>query len=372
MKFLHISDLHIGKRVKNYSMLDSQRYVLAQIIDIINKERPDGVLIAGDIYDRMNPPEAAIECLDDFLVKLSETDAEIFAISGNHDSSSQIAFASRIIASSGIHMSPVYRGKVTPFTMEDEYGRVNVYMLPFVKPIHVRRCFENEEINDYSDAVRVAVRNMNIDTDERNILVAHQFVTGASVCEVETNVGGLDNVEASSFGEFDYVALGHIHTAQNIKKDRIRYSGAALKYGFDEKSQKSVTIVNIGEKGNIDTKTIPLVPLRDFVTIEGKFENIMEQYKYKELNDYVEIILNDEMDVPDAFRKLNDVFPYLMQIKYNNTRTRSLKEVCEVPDRKELSEMELISSLYEYQNNQPLTVEQTEYLQKVIEDVMGV
>ena len=372
MKFLHISDLHIGKRVKNYSMLDNQRDILRQIIDIINREKPDGVLIAGDIYDRMNPSEAAIECLDDFMVKLSEIDTQVFVLSGNHDSSEQIAYASRIIEASGIHMSPVYRGDVKAFTMEDEYGKLNVYMLPFIKPVHVRKCFEDEEIITYTDAVGVAVEKMNINTHERNVLVAHQFVTGASVCDVETNVGGLDNVEAACFKDFDYVALGHIHTPQNIVKNRIRYSGATLKYGFDEKADKSVSVVNIGKKGDVDVTTIPLTPIRDFVSIENDFESVMDEYKGKNIEDYVEVILTDEMDVPDAFRKLNSIFPNLMQIRYNNTRTKQIREISQVPIERELSEMELISRLYENQNNQPLTAEQTEYLEKIIKDVLGV
>ena len=248
MKLIHLSDLHLGKRLNEYSMLEDQEYILREIVRIVKDEMPDAVIIAGDIYDKSVPPAEAVQLFDEFLFKLSECRTEVFVISGNHDSPERIAFGSRIMDSGGIHMSPVYDGKVFPFSMKDEYGTVNIYMLPFIKPAHVRRfCDEEcrEKIITYTDAMRHAVSGMNINSADRNILITHQFVTGAARSESEEiSVGGTDNVDADVFDVFDYVALGHIHSPQNCGSERIRYCGTPLKYSFSEaKNTKSVTVI---------------------------------------------------------------------------------------------------------------------------------
>ena len=250
MKFIHLSDLHIGKRVNEYSMLEDQEYILNQIIAIIDEQKPDGVIIAGDVYDKSVPSAEAVALFDDFLFELSKRNLYVFVISGNHDSPERIAFGGRLMEASRIYMSPVYDGTVSPVTLEDEYGKINVWMLPFVKPVHIRKFNEDAEISTYTDAMRIAIGNLNIDSNERNIMITHQFVTGAERTESEEiSVGGTDNVDISVFENFDYTALGHIHRPQNCKSEKVRYSGTPLKYSFSEsKDNKSVTIVELKEK----------------------------------------------------------------------------------------------------------------------------
>ena len=255
MKFIHLSDLHLGKRVNEYSMLEDQEYILKKIINIVDAEKPDGVIIAGDVYDKSVPAAEAVQLFDSFLVQLAKRKLEVFVISGNHDSPERIAFGSRIMDASGIHMSPVYNGKIVPFSMQDEYGTVDVYMLPFIKPAHVRR-FCDDEIATYTDAISNVISKLSINHNNRNILVTHQFVTGSSRSESEEiSVGGSDNVDAYVFEPFDYVALGHIHSPQNCGSEHIRYCGTPLKYSFSEaKDRKSVTVIELAEKGNCHIK----------------------------------------------------------------------------------------------------------------------
>ena len=277
MKIIHLSDLHIGKRVLGYSMLENQKYILDRIVEIIEDEKPDVVAIAGDVYDKTNPSEEAVNLLDDFLVRLSKLDAEVFVLSGNHDSPEKIAFASRLRDASGIHMSPVYNGMLSSYKLTDEYGDVNIYMLPFIKPLHVRRYYPEAIISNYTDAVKVALDKMNIDSSKRNILIAHQFVTGSKTCDSEISVGGIEKVDADCFLPFDYVALGHIHTPQDVVKNKIRYCGTPLKYSFsEEKQNKSVTVIEIKEKGDVKVTLRELKPLYDSVVVTGTFEDIME------------------------------------------------------------------------------------------------
>lgn len=312
MKFIHLSDLHLGKRVNGYLMIEDQQYILKKIINIIDDEKPDGVIIAGDVYDISNPATEAIKLFDEFLFELLKLKTRVFVISGNHDSPERIAYASRIMKHSGVHMSPVYDGNVKPISMDDEHGTVDIYLLPFIKPIHLRK-FSDEKIVTYNDAVKCAISKMNINHKNRNILVTHQFVTGAKRSESEEiYVGGTDNVSADVFDDFDYVALGHLHKAQNCKLNKIRYCGTPLKYSFSEsKDEKSVTVVELAEKGNVTYRTIELVPKRDLVEIKGKYNEIMEKSFYENTSwqeDYTHITLTDEDDVPDAIGKLRTVY----------------------------------------------------------------
>ena len=374
MKFVHLSDLHIGKRVHEYSLIEDQRYILTKIINIIDEIKAQGVIIAGDIYDKPVPPAEAVQLFDDFLYRLSKRNLQVFIISGNHDSAERIAFASRLIEQSGVHLSPVYNGEVTPVTLTDEHGDIDIYMLPFIKPQHVRKLFEEETISSYTDAIRVAVENMNIDTDKRNILITHQFVTGSTRCDSEdVSVGGTDNVDGSVFSDFDYVALGHIHSPQNCGSEKIRYCGTPLKYSFSEaKHQKSVTVVNFLEKGNMEISTIPLVPLRDLKEIKGKYEEIMSRDFYSDTtyqDDYMSIILTDEEEVYNALSNLRVVYKNLMKIEYDNKRTRQNNAVVEAVDVEKESPLKLFSDFYELQNNQALSDEQTEFMQNLIEKI---
>ena len=235
MKFLHLSDLHLGKRVHGFSMLEDQAYILQQILGCIVSEQPDGVLICGDIYDKAVPSAEAVALCDDFFYHLAQLKVPVFAISGNHDSPERLAFGSRLMDGSGVHFSPVYDGGVQPFVLTDKWGEVGIYMLPFVKPAHVRRYFPEAEIDSYTDALSAAVVAMQVDTSRRNVLLTHQFVTGAATSDSEElSVGGTDNVDGSVFDPFDYVALGHIHRPQNMGSPRLRYCGSPLKYSFSE------------------------------------------------------------------------------------------------------------------------------------------
>ena len=376
MKFLHLSDLHIGKRVNEYSMLEDQEYILNQILNIIDKQKPDGIIIAGDIYDKSVPSAEAVALFDDFLVSLSERKLYVFVISGNHDSPERIAFGGRLMESSRIYMSPVYDGEINPVTLEDEYGKINIWMLPFVKPVHIRRFNEDIEITSYADALRVAIDNLNINKNERNIMITHQFVTGAERTESEEiSVGGSDNVDVSVFEIFDYTALGHIHRPQNCKSEKVRYSGTPLKYSFSEaKDNKSVTIAELKEKGNLFVDIIPLKPLRDMVEIKGKYADIMLHDFYKNTNlqeDYVHITLTDEDDIPDAIGKLRTVYHNLMKLDYDNLRTRNMNSIENAKNIDKKSPYELFAEFYEIQNNQPMNDKQSDFIKKLIEEIWG-
>lgn len=375
MKFVHISDLHLGKRVNEFSMIEDQEYILTKIINVIDEYKPDAIIIAGDVYDKSVPSAEAVELFDDFLVRLSKRDLKVFVISGNHDSAERIAFGGRLMDKSGIYMSPVYNGQVEPVTLNDDFGEINVYMLPFVKPSNVRRFFPDHEIVSYTDAIKAAVDAMNMDTSKRNILITHQFVTGADRTESEdVSVGGTDNVDASIFADFDYVALGHIHRGQKCGgSEYMRYCGTPLKYSFSEaKDKKSITIVDIKAKNDISLEFVPLVPKRDMVEIKGTYEEIMlksfwEHTSYNE--DYMHITLTDEEDIPDVLTKLRVIYKNIMKLDYDNKRTRTINEISGAKNIKEKSPMEHFGDFYELQNGQPLNEEQTVFLSNMIEQI---
>ena len=373
MKFLHLSDLHIGKRVNEFSMLEDQEYILTKIINIIGDEKPDAVVIAGDVYDKSVPSAEAVQLFDDFLCRLAQRKLQVFVISGNHDSAERMAFGGRLMDISGVHMSPVYDGKVEPISLEDEFGKINFFMLPFVKPVNVRRFFEDAVIESYTDAVRAAVENMNINTDERNVIITHQFVTGAEKCDSEEkSVGGSDNVDAAVFDDFDYVALGHIHGSQNIKSERIRYCGTPLKYSFSEmKHKKSVTVVEMGEKGSLEIRTVALEPMRDMREIRGTYNEIMlrENYEGTKTDDYLRVILTDEDDIPGVMGKLRVNYPNVMVVDYDNKRTRNTATLDSFKDIRNISTYDLFAEFYEIQNGQPMNEEQAEYMKALIESL---
>ncbi len=375
MKLIHLSDLHIGKRVNEFSMLEDQRAILSQILAAVKREQADGVLVAGDIYDKPVPPAEAVQMFDEFLTRLAELETPVFVISGNHDSAERVAFGARLMSGRGVYVSPVYDGNVTGITMKDKYGEVVVYLLPFVKPALVRHVFEDEDPGSYQDAVRIAVDHIAVDQNKRNVLVAHQFVTGAFRCDSEeVLVGGLDNVDVSVFDAFDYVALGHIHSPQHVGRETVRYCGTPLKYSFSEAEQeKSMTVVELGEKGRVEIKTLPFKPLRDMRRIRGTYLEVTALDFYKDTNqeDYVQVTLTDEEDVPDGMQKLRVIYPNLMKLEYDNRRTRESREVtgaCEVEQR---SELELFEEFYELQNNQPVSEKQREFVERMIQGIQG-
>ena len=374
MKLIHLSDLHLGKRVNEFSMIDDQRHVLDQILCVIDAERPDAVLIAGDVYDKPVPTAEAVALLDWFLVELSGRELQVFVISGNHDSAERMAFGGRLMEQSGVHLAPVYDGTVARWTLTDEHGPVHLYLLPFVKPVHVRRCFPEWEIETYTDAVAAAVEAMDVDPAARNVLVTHQFVTGAARCESEeVSVGGSDNVDASVFDKFDYVALGHLHGPQTVGRETVRYCGTPLKYSFSEvHHKKSVTVVELGEKGTVTVRTVPLTPRRDLVELRGTYEEVTRRDFYEGTgygDSYVHITLTDEEDVPDALGKLRLIYPYLMKLDYDNQRTHAAGVGDEGGDLQRRSPMELLEEFYELQNGQPMGQEQRQFARQLMERI---
>lgn len=375
MKFIHLSDLHLGKRVNEFSMLEDQKYILTKIINIIDEEKPEGVIIAGDVYDKSVPSAEAVELFDDFLVRLAKRNLKVFVISGNHDSAERIAFGGRLMDKSGIYMSPVFDGKIEPITLKDDFGDVNIYMLPFIKPSNVRSFYFENEINTYTDAVKAVIENMKIDLSKRNILITHQFVTGAVRSESEDiSVGGTDNVDASVFEGFDYVALGHIHRSQKCVSDYIRYSGTPLKYSFSEANDnKTVTVVEMNDKGNITLGFIPLVPKRDMVEIKGTYDELTLKSFYENTtyqDDYIHITLTDEEDIPDVLTKLRVIYKNIMKLDYDNKRTRTMNEIGGAENVKEKTPLEHFSAFYELQNGQPLSDEQREFVSDIIEQLL--
>lgn len=461
MKFIHLADLHIGKRVNAFPMLEDQRYILKQILTILREEQPDGgVILAGDIYDKAIPSAEAVELFDEFLTQLAALKLRVFIIAGNHDSPERIAFGNRLMDRSGIYLSPVYDGHVKCITFLDSASGttlsaanaddphagthpaasaaatasasgtspVDVYLLPFLKPANVRRFYPEETIESYTDAMRVAIAHMDIDLTHRNLLVTHQFVTGASRSDSEDiSVGGTDNVDASVFAPFDYVALGHLHGPQQVRfqpapeedaadqeltpeavdtignaaadseassADRsessasavesastgpvIRYAGTPLKYSFSEAHHhKSVTVVEIGEKkadGVVDVciGTRELKPLHDMREIRGSYEELTLRANYEgtATDDYIHATLTDEIEVPDAARHLQVIYPNLMKLDYDNARTRGQgSERLELEQLEEKSPLDLFSELFEKQNHKEMTEEQARYVQAQMEKI---
>lgn len=373
MKIMHLSDLHIGKKVNEYSMLQDQIYILKEILHIIDDEKVETVIIAGDVYDRSLPPNEALELFDEFLYQLSGRNVNVFVISGNHDSPERISYGGRMMTENKIFLSPVYDGNVKPITLNDDYGEVNFYLLPFVRPADIRRYFPDENIENYTDAVKVAIDNMNVDFSERNILVTHQFVTGVELSESEDIiVGGTDNVSGEVFDGFDYVALGHIHREQTVGKDNIRYCGTPLKYSFSEaKNIKSVTILDFNDKGNIEYSKIPLTPFRDMREIRGTYYELTLKSSYESTNteDYLHITLTDEEDIPDAIGKLRSIYPNIMKLDYDNLRTRGSGTVDAIENIESKSPFELFADLFKQQNNQDMSEEQEEIMRNLIDKI---
>ena len=373
MKLIHLSDLHLGKRVNEFSMIEDQKYILNQILGIIDEEQPDGILLAGDLYDRPVPSAEAVRLMDEFLTALAREGIRIFMVSGNHDSPERIAFGSELMKKNEVYVSPVYDGRISHITMEDEYGTVTVWLLPFIKPAIVRHVFPEQEIETYQDAVRTVLQHIHIDTAERNILVAHQFVTGAARCESEELfVGGIDNVDASLFDRFDYTALGHIHSPQQIGRPEVCYCGTPLKYSFSEAGQvKTVTVLELYEKGVTKLRRIPLVPLRDMRKLRGSYMEVTDRSFYINSNteDYLQITLTDEEDIPDGMLKLRAIYPNLMRLEYDNKRTSLDQEIDGGMPKEQKTELELFEEFFALQNNRPMSTEQRAYSKKLLEEL---
>lgn len=378
MKLLHTSDLHIGKKVNEFSMLEDQRYILNEILSMVDKHEPQVILIAGDVYDKGIPSVEAVALFDWFLTELNKRKKEICIISGNHDSSERIDYGSRIMEANGIHISGKIRPTLDKITLTDEYGILNIYLMPFMKPVSLRG--EYPEVNTYQEAAEQLLSNTPVDTSKRNILVAHQFITSGNnlpeQCESEViTIGGLDNIDASVFAAFDYVALGHIHGPQRIGRDTIRYAGSPLKYSFSEvRHAKSVTLIDIHEKGDISYEKLPLIPLRDMRIIKGPIASLIDPKVYSQANteDYINAVLTDEDEIYDAIGKLRSVYPNIMRLDFDNKRS-VYNEAAELAaaDVENKSPLELFEEFFINQNNVPISQEQRKLLVEMFEEMEG-
>lgn len=374
---MHLADLHLGKRVNGFSMMEDQEYILNRILEIMEEEQPDGLLIAGDVYDKTIPPAEAVRRMDDFLTAVAAKHVPVFLISGNHDSAERVAFGHQLMQGSGIWISPVYDGTIRHHTLEDRWGEVNIYLIPFLRPSVVRNFFPDVEIEDYTDALRTIIEDLQVDTSRRNVVLAHQFVTAAGAlpetCDSEQlSVGGLDRVDGSVFSPFDYTALGHLHGPQRVGSETIRYAGSPLKYSFSELHQKkSVTVVELRAKGETEIRQIPLQPRREMTELRGTFEEILEEARKKgePQTDYYHMILTDETDVVDALSRLREYYPNIMLLDYDNRRTRSQKEVEQLDRVEERTPGELFAALYEQQNGQEMDSDRKEYLDGLIREI---
>ena len=373
MKFIHMSDLHLGKHINQFSMLEDQKYIFNEIVEIIKKEKPNALLLSGDIYDKPIPPVEAVNLLDDFLSKIALEKIPVLIISGNHDSPDRLSFGSSLMKSSQIYISQVYDGNIQCVTLEDENGPVNFYLLPYIKPSTVRQVFPEEKINSFNDAVKLALSKLSLNKDERNVLLAHQFVTGAQTCESEELfVGGSENVDASLFDDFDYVALGHIHGPQKVGRESIRYCGTPLKFSFSEVNhKKGLCLVELAKKGDINCTLIPLKPLHEMRKVKGTFQEIMfgPESKASNKDDYLHITLTDEMDVPEGYGRLSSVYKNLISMDYDNSRTRANQDMTLLDNIKTVKPLELFEEFFEKQNNKKMTEDQKNFMEKLIEEI---
>ena len=373
-KLLHLGDLHIGKIIYDQSLLEDQEYMLKEIVKIAEKEKVDAVLISGDIYDRSVPPADAVDVLNEFLNKLIKVlKIKVFMISGNHDSKERLNFGSKIFENDGLYIQTNYDGKIKCVELSD---KVNIYMLPFVKPVEVKQYFETEKIDTYNKAMKLIMNNEKIDENKVNILMAHQFVTAGNnspeICESETiNVGGIENIDSSNFDKFDYVALGHIHGPQRIGKDTIRYSGTMLKYSFSEVNHnKSVVLIDIKNDKSVEYQLIPLKPLRDMRVIKGPIEELLKEENYKDTNtkDYIKAIVTNKEPIYDAIGQIRRVYPNTLSLEISNVKTSIQSvELENIEKLKQKDEFELFDDFYEFQNNIRLDDEQRKIIKDIIE-----
>ena len=385
MKFFHLSDLHIGKQLHRYNLKEDQQVILKEVIAYAKELRPDAIVIAGDIYDKSVPSAEAVTIFDEFLTELSEITPviPILIISGNHDSPDRLNYASEILRRHHIYLvgnvPEQPEEHIEKVTLQDTYGEVDFYLLPFMKPGYVRNVFVNNVPETYADAVREIIKREKIDyNNKRNVLVSHQFYVGEKegspeTCDSEVfSVGGIDNVDIGAVKEFDYVALGHLHGPQKIGKETVRYSGTPLKYSFSETNhKKAAVIVDVEEKGKINIHQIPFLPKHDMREVRGTYMEVTALDFYKDMNtdDYLHITLTDEEDIPDAIGKLRCIYPNIMKLSYDNLRTRAAGTVRGTAEVEEKSPMELLREFYELQNNQPMTDEQEEIARGMMEEI---
>ncbi len=336
MKFLHLGDLHLGKTLSDFDLIEDQRYILNQILGIAEKESIDGVLIAGDVYDKSVPREAATKLLDEFLIKLAKKRIKVFMVSGNHDSDERLNYGSTLFASNQIFISAVFDGTLHKQSFADGDTEIDIYMLPFVKASQVRHYFPEEEIASYDDAVRIIIRNTPINKKNKNILLAHQFVAGkgdapalAGSESIGTqSVGMVEKIGYDCFDDFDYVALGHIHSPQRVGRDEVRYSGSPLKYSLSEaNNEKSVPVITVTAEERVQIELVPLKPKRGMRHMKGTLKELLDKKNVKATEDFIYATLTDEDIINDAMGIFQQVYPNTVRIDYDNSHTREIEQV---------------------------------------------
>ena len=378
MKLVHLSDLHLGRMLHRYSLQEEQTELLERIRQIVAEEKPDAVLIAGDVYDRSIPPVYATQLLDGFLAALVRITA-VCVISGNHDSAERLSFLSGPLTASGLHIAPVYRGEITPVTLHDAHGPVDLWLLPFLKPATVRPYFPDETIESTHDAVACAIRHIAIDPARRNILVAHQFVAGGkcsgseeSMATADLSVGGSDMVDASVFAPFDYVALGHIHRAQQVGSERIRYCGTPMAYDFSEcGTDKTITIVELDGERRLTLRALPLPAPRALKEVRGDFHDITgeEALRTADRDAYTHVTLTDDAPIPDVMNRLRQVYPRITHLDWDNARTRQHDDFAALPSGPRHTPMSLFAEFFQRMGGNEMTDEQSAYVEQLIRDI---
>ena len=377
MKLLHLADLHIGKRVHEYSMLEEQKHALAQALRMAEEHKVDAVLIAGDVYDKNIPTIEGVRLLDTFLTELKAKKIPTFIISGNHDSAERLSFGRHLLENAEIYLSGTYEEEILKKTLTDEFGEVDIYLLPFLKPQQIEVAEGEEKPKDYTEAIRLVLSRLNINKNNRNVLLAHQFVGGSGAEPFRTDsetqsVGGVDMVDYRVFDDFDYVALGHLHGAQQVGRETVRYAGSPVKYSFSEvRQEKSATLITLfGKQSDITIEKLPFIPIHDMREIKGTLEQLTspEILSESDCNDYMHITLTDEEEIYDVFGKLRAVYPNVMLLDFDNKRTRAAGvEALAGAVMKEKSTMELFREFFEKQTGSGLSELQEQIMTDVIE-----
>ena len=371
MKFLHLGDLHLGKTLFDFDLVEDQRYILDQILCIAEKESVDGVLIAGDVYDKSVPSEAATKLLDYFLMKLAQKEIKVFMVSGNHDSDDRLNYGSTLFASNQIFISAVFDGTLHRQSFAEEDTKINIYMLPFVKASQVRHYFPDEKIESYDDAVQTIIRNTDINKSNKNILVAHQFVSGkgedpalAGSESVGTqSVGLVEKIGYDCFNDFDYVALGHIHSPQKVGREEIRYAGSPLKYSLSEaNNEKSVSLITVSAEARVQIELVPLKPMRNVRHIKGTLKELLDKKNVKAPEDFIYATLTDEDIINDAMGIFQQVYPNTVRIDYDNSHTREIEQVDISKIAENKSFPELIGDFYRLMYGCEITEEEMDVM----------
>jgi exonuclease SbcD len=373
MKLMLLADLHLGKKVNEFSLIEDQAFILDQIIESMDRHRPDGVVIAGDVYDKSAPSAEAVRLLDNFICRIAQRDIRLFMISGNHDSADRLSFGSRIFSSNHIFIAESFRQPIEPITWQVGEVTADIYLLPFTKPVQVRSVWPESDVSGYDEAIAQIVSQINLNSDRFNLLVAHQFITGAKTFDSDDIlIGGIDQVRADHFTNFDLVVLGHLHGPQTVGRESIRYPGSPLKYSFSEAGHvKSVPLITISSDHTIETELLPLQPLRDLRVVRGPFEMITqpEIFQVGNQQDYVQITLTDEFEIPDVMAKCRAIYPNLMKLNYDNQRTKAGQAFQTSQEVHHKSPLELFQDFYHQQNNRSLTDEQTDYVMDLLQTI---